>query len=519
MPYPIVEEQIKSLIEGECSFDEQTRHRYSTAACWYKILPIGVIFPRTTGDVQAVARYCSENEIALIPRGGATGLAGQAIGLGLILDFTRHMNRVLDVGEGTVSVEPGIMHSALNEFLESRKRHFPIDPTSSRTCTLGGMIATNAAGAHGAKYGSTKDYVEELTVVLASGTLATIKPKYTNEELSASPELTHLISGIRDVIFPHRALIRSRFPKVAKNSSGYNLLDALQSDEVDLRKIIVGSEGTLAIIVGAKLRLDTLPAHHLGAVAWFADYHSMANATVQTLDLSPAAVELMDKTYWSLAREDSKVPKNLIRDDAECMLYFDFEGDSPDALEGVFQKLVAVLSRCNVLEVLPLRTEEEHRRLWNLRESVSEQMNLVRSSKKASFIEDIAVPVIRLPEYMNGVREILTRSGIEYSTYGHAGSGNVHCAAFVDLSNLNQYRTIESIASEVNALAIQLGGTLSGEHGDGFVRTPFLEQLYGSEVYDLFRQVKQTFDPLNILNPGKIIGTQNATFLHDLDIS
>jgi FAD/FMN-containing dehydrogenase len=201
------------------------------------------------------------------------------------------------------------------------------------------------------------------------------------------------------------------------------------------------------------------------------------------------------------------------------MLYFEFDGESHEEISLVLEDLERVCAEAGSCGFLRFPTEAERRDLWDLRDAVSERINHDKVGKKASFVEDAAVPISSLPAYLAGLKEILTRHQIQFSAYGHAGSGNIHCATFVDLQNLGVYRRIDQIASEVHDLAISLGGTISGEHGDGFVRTPFLERLYGSEIYALFEQVKHTFDPTNILNPGKIIGKQNSTILHDLALS
>jgi FAD/FMN-containing dehydrogenase len=254
----------------------------------------------------------------------------------------------------------------------------------------------------------------------------------------------------------------------------------------------------------------------MGALVYFSNYERAADATLLGLDLQPSAIEILDESYMSLVKGTSPEFDSIIHPDAKAMLYFEFEGESQEELlKSVFQ-LNRIVSLSQPLKFMPLTTEEEILRLWRLREEASKIMNFVKSKGKTSFVEDVAVPLPRLPEYMKGLGNILSSYGIDFSIYGHAGTGNVHCAAFVDLKNPDHYKAVDSIASEVYDLAISLGGTLSGEHGDGFIRTPFLERLYGPEIYDLFRTVKKTFDPNNILNPEKIIGRQNVSILHDL---
>ncbi len=501
--------ELRSRVRGECFFDEDTRLKFSTAACWYKIIPVGVVAPIDAEDVQSVVRFCNEAGIAVIPRGGGTGLAGQAIGMGIILDFTRLMNRVQSVSDEYVHVQPGVILTDLNNRLRPTGRFFPIDPASEKLCTLGGMIGTNAAGAHGVRYGATKDHVEELSIVLSNGDVVNIGPPGSSQ--SSSEFYSQILDTIDEPLRSNRDLILQKFPKVEKNSSGYNLRDAIYSEGLDTRKLIIGSEGTLAVVVEAKLKTAKIPTYRMGLLAYFKDYESTLEATLRGLEAHPSAIEILDRTYFLLGSD-----QRLIQSEAQTMLYYECENDSREALMHDVENLRTILATLHPLHVVELETEAEREQLWQLREEVSETINLTKSKGKTSFIEDVAVPLFQLPAYMRGLQNILNRYNIGFSLYGHAGSGNIHCATFADPTNLDHYRVIDTIASEVNDLAISLGGTLSGEHGDGFIRSPFLERLYGKEVYKLFEVVKDAFDPNHIMNPGKIVGKQHVSILHDL---
>lgn len=502
--------EIQDRIHGRVFFDQETRLRFSTAACWYRIIPIGVVAPADVEDVQNVVRFCYDEGIAVIPRGGGTGLAGQAVGLGIILDFTQIMNRIVAVEDDTVRVQPGVVLRMLNETLAQSGRFFPVDPASERHCTIGGMIGTNAAGAHGIKYGAMKDHVKSLTVVLSNGECAIIAERLD----SPTGFMAEIVERITVPLHQHRELILNRFPKVQKNSSGYNLKDAVQPNHIDLRKLIVGSEGTLAIVVEAELPTSRIPQQRAGLLAYFADYESSVEATLKGLEYQPGAIEILDRTYFMLGRD-----RSLVREEAQTMLYFEWEGNCAEEVYEPRDAFEAALPSLHALHSVRLDTEGDRQALWRLREEVSETINLSKSNGKTSFIEDVAVPLPNLPAYMRGLQEILNRYNIDFSLYGHAGTGNIHCATFADPRKPEHYRVIDNVASEVYDLAIQLGGTLSGEHGDGFVRTPFLERLYGRELYDLFTLVKDAFDPRNILNPGKIVGKQNVSILHDLALA
>jgi len=513
-----IEKELRSRLEGEVFLDDKTRREYSTAACWYRIAPIAVVFPKHAQDVAHVVRLCHDNDIAVIPRGAATGLAGQALGFGVVLDFTKHMNRMIAATPDTARVEPGIVYADLINQLKPFNRFFPIDPASGSLCTLGGMIGTNAAGYHGLKYGATKDFVSELELVLSNGEIVSIGTRETDQS-GGGLLWEEIRSRIPPLIVQNRDLIRSGFPAVPKNSSGYNLIDAAATDPPDLTKLVIGSEGTLAMVTGATLKLLTPPPVRVGAIVYFSSYESAVEGIVAGKNLSPTAIEILDQTYVRLAAGFSKETDALIRSDSPVMLYFEFEGEDRAAQEKLLGDLNRILRSSSLLSFLPLPLEDQQQALWRLRERASQAINLEKSTGKTSFIEDVTVPLAHLSAYLHSLRSLLTRHHIEYSIYGHGGVGNIHCAAFVDLKKIEHYRVIDSIASEVADLALSFGGTLSGEHGDGFVRTPFLERMYGKEIYALFASIKEIFDPKNIFNPGKIIGTQNASILHDLHIS
>jgi len=512
-----LERDLRSLTAGGCFFDQQTLGQYSSDRCWYKITPLCVIQPTSADEVSAIAAYCNEGGIPLIPRGAATGLAGQAIGMGVILDFTKLMNAILSVSNDSASVQPGLVLGTLNAELAKNERFFPVDPASAAECTLGGMIGTNASGAHGVRYGATKDHVQSLTLVLSNGEQVVLRdPPFVDSAMN--PFMNDIAGALTPLLLANAGTIKSRFPDVRKNSSGYNLKDAVAGKDVDFRKLIVGSEGTLAIVVEATLNTAIRPKVRLGALIYLSSYDHATDATLLALELGPSAIEILDHTYVSLAKGFKPSIDRLILDEAKALLYVEFEGNVPQDIQRSILQLSKAVSLSHPLKFMPLTTEEDLRSLWELREQASRVINSGTSVNKASFIEDVAVPVKHLPNYITGLGRILNNYGIEFSLYGHAGTGNIHCAAFVDLTDLRHYRIIDNVALEVYDLAIGLGGTLSGEHGDGFVRTPFLQRLYGREVFELFRTVKHTFDPNNILNPGKITGDQHATILHDLNL-
>jgi FAD/FMN-containing dehydrogenase len=509
-----IERDLKSGIAGDVLRDETSRNAYSTAACIYQVKPVAVVVPRTTEDVQTVMKYAFDHEVPVIPRGGASGLAGQAIGFGIILDCAKYLNKIVEVSPqyDWVRVEPGVLLDNLNQSLSRFGKLFPPDPASSNQCVVGGMIGTNAAGAHGLKYGATKDCVLSLAVVLADGEILEI-----NAQPAAHQKSQRLNGTLEKLLLEKRELILSHYPKVRKNSSGYNLFDAVGPDRVDLIKILVGSEGTLGVTVGAKLRISDIPKARASGLAYFRDHEHMTQAVLASLELKPVAVELMDKTLLDLARGRNAIVEQFIEENAQAILLFEFEGESSEEAEGRLEELRKLLIEKLRLAFTFRVNPENLGSLWEMRKAATHILEEVQTAaKKASFIEDVTVPVEAFPQYIRKLSLILRSHEIPFSIYGHAGVGNIHCEPFLDLHRPDHRALLDVVAGEVFDLAISVGGTLSGEHGDGYVRTPFLERLYGREVYNLFRAVKEVFDPRGILNPGKIVGSQGTTIAHDL---
>ncbi|MCL4511295.1 MAG: anaerobic glycerol-3-phosphate dehydrogenase subunit C [Bacteroidetes bacterium] len=550
-----IERDLKQRISGEVLFDDISRILFGTAACIYQVKPLGVVVPRNVEDVAAVVRYCSEHDIPITSRGAGTSLAGQSIGSGIILVFNKYFRGILAVNpeERSARVQPGVVLDQLNKTLRTSNhqssdpsiRHSPEgilrrspfghsdniplfhysaeaslwdnipalmfgpDPSSGKQCVIGGMIGTNAAGAHTVKYGATKDNILELKIVTADGEVRTVSETSNNDDFARKTF---------DLLSPHRDLIQKRFPKSQKNSCGYNLHDALGNDGIDLTKLLCGSEGTLGITVEAKLKLTPLPAERRNLIAYFPSYESCAAAANESLQFKPAAVEMLDKTFANAALGLDPRIDELLEENFVSILIFEFEEGERGLAEDKIRKLSEHLNKLRLpsKQILP-RDEKEAAKLWRVRKEASSIFyKIEKPGKKTSVVEDAAVPVEKLPDYLAGAQEIFKHYKVQYALYGHAGSGNTHALLLLDLKNRDHLRKIEPLANEVYNLAISLGGTLSGEHGDGFLRTPFLSRLYGEEVYSLFRKVKEIFDPKGILNPGKIIGEQGTSIVHDL---
>ena len=507
-----IETDLKRQISGEVLFDEISRTLFSTDACMYQIKPAGVVVPKSIEDVVKTVRYCAERQIPITSRGAGTSLAGQSIGSGIILVFNKYFREILsiDAAEKTARVQPGVVLNELNKSIFSHKAMFGPDPSTGKQCVIGGMIGTNAAGPHTVKYGATKDNVLALNVVTADGELIKISRD------APESELTRRVGAL---LLPGKSLIDEKFPKTTKNSSGYNLKETVDDDgSIDPTKLFCGSEGTLGIIVEAKLKLLPVPKERKNLIAYFTSYESCAIAAKESLRFGPAAVEMLDKTFSNAALGLDPAIDEILSQDFVSIIIFEFEEAEAGLADEKISRLSESLKKQGLSgrQILP-RDEKEAAKLWRVRKEASAIFyKIEKPGKKTSFVEDVAVPVEKLPFYLEGAQKIFKEYDIQCALYGHAGNGNTHAILLVDQKNKDHLRKIDPVANEIYKLAISLGGTLSGEHGDGLLRTPFLSKLYGDDIYSLFKKVKDIFDPNGIMNPGKIVGEQDASITHDL---
>lgn len=485
---------------GAFRVDAGAREAAATASGILCALPRAVAVPRDTADVSVLVRWAAATATPLVARGAGTGMPGGNVGGGVALDLMTTLARVhhVDAARAVALVEPGVTQAALNAACAPLSLAFPVDPSSGGRCTLGGMIANNSAGAHSVRYGATRAWVHALDVVLADGSRA-------RAERGRRPESTALLRILERVdaaLRPRADWIREQWPRVRKNSSGYALREYLESgDAVDL---LVGSEGTLALTVGAEIHLAPVPAARGLAVLEFTDLAAAGAAVETVLFLGPAACEILDRTFLEMVRGGGKSSYPL-RPALEALLLVEFEGTSTAEVEhalGELRRVTAGLASGIAVTADPAGQA----RLWAVRHAAS-PLIATRADGRVSmqFIEDGVVPVARLADYVRLLRRVLSRYGLPAVIFGHAGDGNLHVNPLVDVGAPGWRATVEAVLYEVAAGVAELGGTLAGEHGDGRLRAPLLETIWGPEMVGLFCEVKAAWDPQGILNPGVIL--------------
>ena len=502
---------LEEQIAGEVRFERFFRGMHSTDASVYQIIPLGVVAPRARDDVVRVVELCRKHSASITARGGGTSQAGQAIGPGLQLDFSKHMHRLLDLDvEGlTVRVEPGMVLDELNARLKPHGLQLPLDLSTSNRATIGGMIANNSAGTRSIVYGKTIDYVEELQVVLSDGTLVTMQPldEDARREKSAQEDLEgDCYRVVQALGSEHQDQIRHRYPKILRRVGGYNLDEFLPADRsLNLCRIMVGSEGTLGLTVAAKLRLVPLPEHRVVCCVQFADVLEAMAATPVILQHDPSAVELVDRFILDATRGrlEFEPLRAFIQGDPGAVLIVEFFDKDPARID----KLAADLEQRGLGHYVYRAIEPaDQAKIWELRKAaLGLTMSQIGDAKSISFVEDTAVAPEYLHDYIARFQKILARYEIPSGFYAHASVGLLHIRPVVDMKTADGVEKFARIADEVSDLVLEYGGALSGEHGDGLVRAPFQEKMFGSVLYEAFCQLKDRFDPEGLFNPGKIV--------------
>ncbi|MBN1867290.1 anaerobic glycerol-3-phosphate dehydrogenase subunit C [Candidatus Sumerlaeota bacterium] len=505
---PSVYRQLVRHVEGEVAVDDVTRTLYSTDASIYRIVPLAVVFPRTAADLEAVVSIAHETSTPFIVRGAGSGLAGETLGRAIVADCSRHLTKILEVDtqRGFVRAEPGVVVDSLDAHLAPQGKMFGPDPGSSSRATLGGVVANNSAGMHSLVHGAARDHVLSLDLILSDGSWMRVgadSPRPAGDGLAA-----RIWDGTQALLSTHAELIESKTPRrLRRHRAGYLMHDVLRSDgTMDIAKLICGSEGTLAAIAAVNLRiLDPLRATGVGLFN-FAAVAEAADAVASILNHNPVSVEMLDETILRMAREARRLDADLVDDSARSTLLVEFEGESPTEVADKLARLERDLrAHTPVLASGALATDARSRaRIWAVRSS-SQPLLYKRPGRKnpITLFEDIAVEPERLGDLVRAIDQALGSRGIEYGAFGHAGAGLLHTRPFIDLRDPEDIRLVRECADEIYDAAFAMGGTVSGEHGDGLARTHLLPRQYG-ELYPVFGEVKRLFDPKGILNPDKI---------------
>lgn len=504
-----IEADLRGLIAGEVRCDDVFLQLYASDASLYELRPLGVVRPRSTADVVACVKYAAENNLPIHARGAGTGLAGESLGSGLVLDFSHSMRRIVANHGESVRVQPGVVHATLNRYLATSGRLFGPDPATRSVTTIGSVVALDGAGSHWLRYGSARRHVVSLQCVLADGTeiVAGRHPVDDPATDERNAPRRALVRRLADLLVRNQSLIAEHQPKTLVNRSGYNLREALSDGHVDLTKLLVGSEGTLALITEATLRTSPIPKHRGLAILFFDRLESAARGAIEAGRLDVAACDLMDRRLLTLARDTDDRYQALIPREAEAMLLVEQDADSPGELRERLDAVITQLQRRSKLAFdSRITTERDERNLyWRITRRVVPTLYRLRgTARPLPFVEDVAVPPDTLPDFLVRVQNVLKTHSVTASMFAHAGHGQLHIRPFLDLGNPDDVAKMQDLATDLYQEVLAVGGTISGEHGDGLSRTWFVRRQFGP-LYDVLREVKRIFDPQNIFNPGKVV--------------
>jgi FAD/FMN-containing dehydrogenase len=495
--------------------DELARAVYSEAAGIGRAIPTAVAVPLDAEDVIMLVKWAAATGTSLIPRGSGSSMSGGAIGKGVIVDLSR-MNRVATIDEParTVWVDPGVLWSTLDVQAQTQGLRLPVDPSSGDFCTLGGMVSTNASGPHTLHYGSIRAWVSALDCVFSDGEREVITRGETPpRRIDAIGRFLRDAHGEIVALDKRRPI---RHEGVRKESSGYAIHDyATRADLVDL---LVGSEGTLAIIVRIQLSLSPLPGATSSVLGSFATLEEATAAAIKAVENGASACELLDRTFLAYAASAPSADENLRArmEGAAAILLAEVEGENRDAAASRAKQLAAAFKEAGAKEVDIALTPESEHDLWELRHAASPILAALEGSTSMQFIEDGAVPAAKLPDYVKGVRLSLSQREVNGVIFGHAGDAHVHVNPLIDVGQPGWRDKVTGLLEDVVALTARLGGTLAGEHGDGRLRTPLLSRVWHKDAVRAFGLVKKAFDPANIFNPGVKVSLPNQKPIEDI---
>tara|TARA_B100000809_G_scaffold67479_1_gene64457 strand:+ start:22237 stop:25140 length:2904 start_codon:yes stop_codon:yes gene_type:complete len=513
-------EELQKHVSGEVRFDKMSRALWSTDASIYQIEPVGVVLPRNDEDVIAVIETAHKYGVTVLPRGGGTSLAGQTVGESIVVDFSRYMKSMGEVNteEGWVKTQPGIILDELNAQLSPHGVMFAPDPSTSSRGNVGGALGNNSCGAHSILWGKTVDNVYDLDVVLSNGDRA--KFEYlAGDTLEEKLRVSGLEGDIYKNLFTigekNRDEILARYPKIQRRVSGYNLDEFVSGRNFNMARFVVGSEGTLLTITEAKLKVVPVPKIKGLGVLHCNDLNESMEATVAAIEMEPAAVELIGSMIIKQAQSNLAYSRltSFIEGSPEALLVIELIADTDLELQSRFDELETRMGKGGWgYKLLRMTNPTDQQKVWDVRKAgLGLMMNVPGEAKPLPFVEDTAVSPEVLPEFVKRFDQIIKKNGTEAGYYGHASVGCLHIRPLVNLKNQEGIDRMVAISEEISDLVLEYGGSLSGEHGDGLVRSGFNRKMFGDQLYEAFREVKSTFDPQGIMNPGKIVDSPSMT--------
>ncbi|MDA0999793.1 MAG: FAD-binding protein [bacterium] len=521
-----LESDLRRTVEGEVRFDPYSRRLYSTDASSYQIEPIGVVIPRSEEDVRRAIEVAADHRAPILPRGGGTSLAGQAVGKAIVLDFSKYMTRVLDydLDAGWVRVEPGLVQDHLNDYFKPHGFCFGPNTSTSSRATIGGMLGNNSSGSRSIVYGKMVDHVIEASGYLSDGESFSFGPldgDALQRRLAEAGRTGDIYRGLHRLVDANRDEIARRYPKIMRRVSGYNLDELARPGDFNLAKVLVGAEGTLGVVTETKVNIIPRPRAQAMLVVHFERIEAAFASAGRILAHGVSSLELMDRLILDLAEnniEARRGMKTFIRGRPDASLFIEFFGETGEEAREKVEKLSEELEREGVgYAQVKMIDPADQAVVNNVRKAgLGFLLGKKGDGKSLAFIEDCAVAPEKLERYYHRIHAILQSHGAVASYYGHVSVGLLHIRPIINLKDAADIKRMAAIAQEVADLVLEFGGAMSGEHGDGLARSQWIPKFFGPQLYDAFRQVKHAFDPEGLMNPGKIVDgpsfTENLRF-------
>ena len=530
-----LKDDLAKIIQGDVLDDSETLTKYSHDASIFEITPQIIVFPKDIKDIKTLVNYANKNSLSITVRSGGTDMSGAAIGENIILNMTKYFNKLINVSENSTTVQPGMFYRDFEAETLKQNLLLPTYPASREICTIGGMIANNAGGELELTYGPINKYLKNMKVVLADGNeyiFSSINKTLLDKKIQQNDFEGKIYSEIYDLIIENEELIKEAKPKTSKNSTGYDLWEVWDGVNFDLSKLMIGSQGTLGIVTETEFKLIKPKKYQTLLVISLPDLSQLDQIVKKVLEFKPEAFECFDDQTLKLALDHPWDLSKNFKYQNRLSAYFNLASNKKENLPNLIllanftsdneveslEKASAAkggISELNLVAELKL-TQKEQEKYWLIRhKSFGLLMKYSKGKKASSFIDDIIVKPEYLPQFLPKLNEIIEpyKDRMVYTLAGHIGDGNFHIIPLMDLSKEEVRAIIPELMEKVFKLVFEYGGSMSGEHNDGLIRGPYLPEMYGDDVYQLFKKVKEIFDPKNIFNPHK---KTDATFDYSL---
>ena len=494
------------MLKGECFADIFTRVAFSTDGSIYQIIPLCIVAPADAGDIAAVVKYANQNNIPVSPRGAGSGLGGESLTAGIMLDTTRFMNKIIGVSAngGTITCQPGVVLDDANKHLAKFGKKIGPDPSSANRAVIGGVVANNSTGSHSLSFGYIAEYVEKIKAVLADGTVT----EFVNDFVPSDK----ISKDCFELLNSNAELIEKSQPSTKRNHSGYNIAGIVHNGKIDMAKLLAGSEGTFAVFTEITLRSVDVPKVSAVVQLEFDSLDKMARAVPIIVDCGAAACELMGQDLIKIAREAFEQYHDILNPDSVASLLVEHTGDTNDEVRAKIEKTVSAVGELCFDKKIVFDPAIQ-KRLFKCRKDAVPLLSRKKGfAQPVPFIEDVSVDSKKLAEYLAGLQKIGAKYKVDMVYYGHAGDGEIHVRPYLNLFDAADVKKMTEIAEEVFTLAISLGGSLSGEHADGIIHAAFMKKQFSPAYCDILKKIKNIFDPKNNLNPGKKI-SDNADIM------